>query len=136
MICCLFCLFSRVWMLCDAFFFFLMIRQPPRSTLTDTPVPYTTLFRSWVAWLQNRLNQRATPAPEVSNASISGETSAGALARLPDLLRQHQPSLVLIELGGNDGLRGLPPAELAANLDAMIRISRDAGAKEIGRAHV
>lgn len=85
--------------------------------------------QGWVALLQDRLNQRATPAPEVINASISGETSAGALARLPDLLRGHQPSLVLIELGGNDGLRGLPPAELAANLDAMIRISRDAGAK-------
>lgn len=85
--------------------------------------------QGWVALLQDRLNQRAAPAPEVINASISGETSAGALARLPGLLRTHRPSLVLIELGGNDGLRGLPVNEFAANLDTMIRISRDAGAK-------
>lgn len=83
----------------------------------------------WVALLEHRLNQRSTPAPKVINASISGETSAGALARLPALLAQYKPSLVLVELGGNDGLRGLPPAELAANLDAIIRASRDADAK-------
>lgn len=83
----------------------------------------------WVALLEHRLNQRGTPAPKVINASISGETSAGALARLPALLAQYKPSLVLVELGGNDGLRGLPPAELAANLDAIIRASRDADAK-------
>lgn len=83
----------------------------------------------WVALLEHRLNQRGAPAPKVINASISGETSAGALARLPALLAQYRPSLVLVELGGNDGLRGLPPAELAANLDAIIRASRDADAK-------
>jgi len=82
----------------------------------------------WVALLQDRLKARAVPAPEVINASISGETSAGALARLPDLLARYQPAIVVIELGGNDGLRGLPPAELSANLDAMIRMSREAGA--------
>jgi acyl-CoA thioesterase-1 len=83
----------------------------------------------WVALLQDRLNTRAVPAPEVINASISGETSAGAVARLPDLIAQHRPAIVVIELGGNDGLRGLAPTELAANLDAMIRMSREAGAK-------
>lgn len=83
----------------------------------------------WVALLEHRLNQRGAPAPKVINASISGETTAGALARLPALLAQYRPSLVLVELGGNDGLRGLPPAELAANLDAIIRTSRDAGAR-------
>lgn len=83
----------------------------------------------WVALLEHRLNQRGAPAPKVINASISGETTAGALARLPALLAQYRPSLVLVELGGNDGLRGLPPTELAANLDAIIRTSRDAGAK-------
>lgn len=83
----------------------------------------------WVALLEHRLNQRGAPAPKVINASISGETTAGALARLPALLAQYRPSLVLVELGGNDGLRGLPPAELAANLDAIIRASRDADAK-------
>jgi acyl-CoA thioesterase-1 len=83
----------------------------------------------WVALLEHRLNQRGAPAPKVINASISGETTAGAMARLPALLAQYRPSLVLVELGGNDGLRGLPPAELAANLDAIIRTSRDAGAR-------
>lgn len=83
----------------------------------------------WVALLEHRLNQRGAPAPKVINASISGETSAGALARLPALLAQYRPSLVLVELGGNDGLRGLPPAELAANLDAIVRTSRESGAK-------
>lgn len=83
----------------------------------------------WVALLQDRLNTRDVPAPEVINASISGETSAGAVARLPDLIARHQPAIVVIELGGNDGLRGLAPSELAANLDAMIRMSREAGAK-------
>jgi acyl-CoA thioesterase-1 len=83
----------------------------------------------WVALLEHRLNQRGAPAPKVINASISGETSAGALARLPALLAQYRPTLVLVELGGNDGLRGLPPAELAANLDAIVRTSREAGAK-------
>lgn len=83
----------------------------------------------WVALLQDRLNARSMPAPEVVNASISGETSSGAVARLPDLLARHRPAIVVIELGGNDGLRGLPPAELAANLDTMIRMSREAGAK-------
>ena len=83
----------------------------------------------WVALLQDRLNARSAPASAVINASISGETSAGALARLPELLVRHRPAIVVIELGGNDGLRGLPPAELSANLDAMIRMSREAGAK-------
>lgn len=83
----------------------------------------------WVALLQDRLNAGIVPAPEVINASISGETSAGALLRLPDLLARQRPEIVVIELGGNDGLRGLSPAELSANLDAMIRMSREAGAK-------
>lgn len=83
----------------------------------------------WVALLEHRLNGRDAPAPKVINASISGETSAGALARLPALLLQFQPSVVLVELGGNDGLRGLPPSELAANLDAIVHSSREAGAK-------
>ncbi|MDZ4350613.1 MAG: arylesterase [Xanthomonadaceae bacterium] len=83
----------------------------------------------WVALLDDRLGEHLQPAPEVINASISGETSAGGLARLPDLLQAHKPALVAIELGGNDGLRGLPPAHLRDNLHAMIALSREAGAK-------
>jgi acyl-CoA thioesterase-1 len=62
------------------------------------------------------------------NASISGETTAGGLARLPKLLAANKPALVVIELGANDGLRGLALDEIKHNLDAMIRASRDAGA--------
>ena len=63
------------------------------------------------------------------NASISGDTSAGGAARLPALLTEHQPQLVIVELGGNDGLRGLPPGQLQQNLASMIDASRGAGAK-------
>ncbi|MBB3189599.1 GDSL-type esterase/lipase family protein [Halomonas cerina] len=79
----------------------------------------------WVSLLSERLEGKA----QVVNASISGETSRGGAARLPDLLRQHAPDIVLIELGGNDGLRGLPPAQMRANLAGMIEASRAAGAR-------
>ena len=66
---------------------------------------------------------------KVVNASISGDTSAGGLARLPALLSAHKPELVILELGGNDGLRGQPPTQLQQNLAAMIDSSRASGAK-------
>ncbi len=83
----------------------------------------------WVNLLDQRLKQQMKAPPAVINASISGETSSGALTRLPGLLARNKPSVVVIELGGNDALRGLTPAELRGNLDRMIRLSRDAGAK-------
>ncbi|WP_425510458.1 arylesterase [Xanthomonas hawaiiensis] len=83
----------------------------------------------WVALLDKRLQQQMRTPPAVVNASISGETSSGALTRLPALLQKHRPSVVVIELGGNDALRGLSPAELRGNLEKMIVLSRDAGAK-------
>ena len=83
----------------------------------------------WVSLLEDRLDEVMATAPDVINASISGESSAGGLTRLPALLEQHAPGVVVIELGGNDALRGLPPAQLRANLDRMIRLSREAGAK-------
>ncbi|WP_133482820.1 MULTISPECIES: arylesterase [Halomonas] len=79
----------------------------------------------WVSLLQARLDGKA----RVVNASISGETSSGAAARLPDLLRQHEPDIVVLELGGNDGLRGLPPGQFEANMRRMIEDSRAAGAE-------
>jgi acyl-CoA thioesterase-1 len=82
----------------------------------------------WVALLEKRLVEGGYSQP-VINASISGDTSAGGLARLPALLAQHRPELVIIELGGNDGLRGQAPAQLQQNLAAMIDRSREAGAK-------
>ena len=66
---------------------------------------------------------------EVVNASISGETTEGGKARLPALLQQHRPRLVVLELGGNDGLRGFSLALTRANLAAMIATAHDAGAR-------
>src|SRR4051794_32136264 len=70
--------------------------------------------RGWVALLGARLQQEAYPH-EVINASVSGETTSGGLARLPAALDQHHPDLVLIELGGNDGLRALPVKAMRDN---------------------
>ncbi|KWV85128.1 arylesterase [Pseudomonas lactis] len=84
--------------------------------------------KGWVALLEQRLKQEGFD-DKVVNASISGDTSAGGLARLPAALATHKPDVVVIELGGNDGLRGQPPAQLQQNLASMIRQSRDSGAK-------
>ena len=84
--------------------------------------------QGWVALLEKRLAEGGF-TQQVINASISGDTSAGGLARLPTLLAQHQPELVIIELGGNDGLRGQAPGQLQQNLAAMVDRSRAAGAK-------
>lgn len=82
----------------------------------------------WASLLQTRLRQEGFD-DKVVNASISGDTSAGGQARLPALLAAHKPDVVVLELGGNDGLRGQPPAQLQQNLAAMIDRSRQAGAK-------
>lgn len=86
--------------------------------------------RGWVSLLQQRLTERGL-SYQVVNASISGDTSAGGRNRLPSLLEQHQPSLVLIELGGNDGLRGLPLTNLQDNLHSMVQMSKQQGAQVI-----
>jgi acyl-CoA thioesterase-1 len=83
----------------------------------------------WVNLLQQRVKQQITPPPAIINASISGETTAGALTRLPGLLAKHRPAVVVIELGGNDALRGLTPVQLRGNLEKMIVASQTAGAK-------
>jgi len=84
--------------------------------------------QGWVHLLQQRLNDGEHDY-QVVNASISGDTSAGGLARLPALLSEHEPDIVIIELGGNDGLRGQPPAQLKRNLAAMAEQAQQAGAK-------
>ncbi|MEO8186082.1 MAG: arylesterase [Burkholderiaceae bacterium] len=86
--------------------------------------------QGWVQLLANRLQQDGSNYTVV-NASISGDTTSGGRARLPALLKQHQPSIVIIELGGNDGLRGLPVARMQDNLTAMIRASQAAGARVV-----
>jgi Lysophospholipase L1 and related esterases len=82
----------------------------------------------WVALLEQRLAREHIGATVV-NASISGDTTAGGLARLPTLLRDRKPSLVVLELGANDALRGLPLETTRANLLAMARLAKKAGAK-------
>lgn len=82
----------------------------------------------WASLLKQRLKEQGYN-DLVVNASISGDTSAGGLARLPALLTEHKPQVVIIELGANDGLRGQPPAQLKQNLAEMIDKSQKAGAK-------
>ena len=82
----------------------------------------------WVALLQQRL-AREKIAIEVVNASISGDTTSGGRSRLPALLAQHKPGIVIIELGGNDALRGLPLNMTQANLTAMAQAAKAAGAR-------
>jgi acyl-CoA thioesterase-1 len=87
-----------------------------------------TAEQSWVAMLEHRLQDEGY-GYEVVNASIAGDTSAGGLARLPRLLEAHRPALVVIEIGGNDGLRGQPVATLRDNLAKMIEVSQRSGAR-------
>jgi acyl-CoA thioesterase-1 len=84
--------------------------------------------QSWVALLKERLGKEGY-GYEVVNASIAGDTSAGGLSRLPRLLEKHSPAVVVIELGGNDGLRGQPIAGLKENLAKMIEESQRSGAR-------
>ena len=82
----------------------------------------------WVALLDERLKQEKVRA-RVVNASISGDTTSGGRSRIAPLLKQHQPALVVIELGGNDALRGLPLNMTRENIATMARLAREAGAK-------
>ena len=80
--------------------------------------------QGWVQLLQQRLDQQYPKQHKVVNASVSGETTSGALARLPKLLQTYQPQVVVIELGGNDGLRGQPPQMIQNNLAQWIQLSQ------------
>ena len=84
--------------------------------------------QAWVNLLQKRLDQQYPKQHKVVNASVSGETTSGALARLPKLLKTHKPNVVVIELGGNDGLRGQPPQMIQKNLVQLIQQSQKANA--------
>ena len=86
--------------------------------------------RGWVALLAERL-KREHPDYIVVNASISGDTSGGGRSRLKPLLERHQPAILVLELGGNDGLRGMPVAQIRTNLAAMIRDAKAAGARVV-----
>ena len=91
--------------------------------------------RGWVALLENRLKQERLDY-RVVNASISGETTRGGLARLEKLLGEHKPAIVILELGGNDGLRGLPVAEMKRNLGTMIEQSKDRKSTRLNSSHI
>ena len=82
----------------------------------------------WVALLGQRLAAEKLPWT-VANASISGDTTSGGLARLPTVLKQQHPSVVIIELGGNDALRGLPMSDTRKNLDGMAALAAASGAR-------
>jgi acyl-CoA thioesterase I len=84
--------------------------------------------QSWPALLQARLSEEKFPQTVV-NASISGETTAGGRSRLPAALQQHRPRIVILALGANDGLRGLPLTQMRDNLAAMVRAAKSAGAR-------
>ena len=88
------------------------------------------LSQGWVALLQKRL-ELTHPTWKVINGSISGETAAGGLRRLPALMTTHRPGIVLIELGGNDGLRGYPINQLQENLKGLVRTAEAEGAQAL-----
>ena len=84
----------------------------------------------WVSLLADKVEKARLPW-KVANASVSGETTAGGLRRLSEDLKRHKPSVVVIELGANDALRGQPVATMRANLEKMLRITRDARAEPV-----
>lgn len=84
--------------------------------------------QGWVEQLGLRLDGEGS-GWQVINASVSGETTGGGLARLPDALERHDPEVVIIELGGNDGLRGYPIASIRDNLSRMVELALDAGSR-------
>ncbi len=85
--------------------------------------------QSWVDILAANPNPILGPHGQILNASISGETTTGGLSRLPGLLERHQPDIVLIALGANDGLRGLPLKTMQKNLRSMFQLASEAGAE-------
>jgi len=105
---------------------------PPRTVLVmgdSLSAAYgLRVDQGWVALMGQRLAQ-THPGWRVVNASVSGETTGGGRNRLPRALEEHAPAVVILELGANDALRGLPPEQAHANLDAMIQAAADAGAR-------
>lgn len=82
----------------------------------------------WVHLLERRLADRDYPH-RVVNASVSGDTTAGGLSRLPPLLQRRSPAVLIVELGANDGLRGIPFGEIDANLTRLVRLGKESGAR-------
>jgi len=87
--------------------------------------------QGWVSLLQNAWQSELGNSVSIVNAAISGETTDGALARLPRLLEQHRPTHIFVELGGNDGLQGHPVSKLRNNLEKIIQLSQTSGVEVI-----
>lgn len=125
--------FVRILLLVTTFFFTTTAaaNQPTILVMGDSlSAGYgIKLEEGWVSLLQQDLSQKQQA--KIINASVSGETTSGGLTRLPALLSKHKPDVVIIELGGNDGLRGQPLKIMQENLQAMITASQNAGAKVI-----
>ena len=123
----------RVWLLSAGLALLCMAQSATAGTVLIVGDSISAAFgldtrEGWVALLEKRLRSEGY-SDKVVNASISGDTSGGGQARLPALLAEHKPSVVVVELGGNDGLRGQSPTQLKQNLASMIDTSRAAGAK-------
>ncbi|AOE84903.1 arylesterase [Pseudomonas sp. TCU-HL1] len=122
----------RAWLLGGCLSLLLLAQEAMAGTVLVVGDSISAAFglessQGWVSLLGKRLSEKGYPQ-QVVNASISGDTSAGGLSRLPALLAEHKPELVIIELGGNDGLRGQPPVQLQQNLAGMIDNARQQGA--------
>jgi acyl-CoA thioesterase-1 len=122
----------RAWLLGGCLSLLILAQEAMAGTVLVVGDSISAAFglessQGWVSLLQKRLDEKGYKQ-RVVNASISGDTSAGGVSRLPGLLAEHKPELVIIELGGNDGLRGQPPAQLQQNLANMIDSSRAQGA--------
>lgn len=123
----------RVWFLSAGLALMCMAQNAAAGTVLIVGDSISAAFgldtrQGWVALLEQRLRDEGYD-DTVINASVSGDTSAGGQARLPALLAAHKPELVILELGGNDGLRGQQPIQLQQNLASMIDQSRESGAK-------
>ncbi|NND44197.1 MAG: arylesterase [Xanthomonadales bacterium] len=117
-------------MLCGLLYAGAAAAKPPAILIVGDSISAgygMTLDESWPRLLQDRLDREGL-SYRVVNASITGETTQGGLARLPGLLERHRPEIVVLELGGNDGLRGLDIRATRENLAMMIRDSQAAGA--------
>ncbi|EPL04275.1 arylesterase [Pseudomonas sp. CF161] len=123
----------RVWFLSAGLALMCMAQNAAAGTVLIVGDSISAAFgldtrQGWVTLLEQRLKDEGFN-DKVINASISGDTSAGGLARLPGLLTEHKPDVVILELGGNDGLRGQLPTQLQQNLASMIDSSKASGAK-------
>ena len=131
----------RRWIQCGALL--LLLLMPLAQAWSQAPAPSRNVLvmgdslsaaygmpaaQGWVSLLQQRIDTQA-PGWRLINASISGETTAGGASRMIQALKQHRPAVVVIELGGNDALRGLPLAQTRANLARMIGAAHGAGAQ-------